>query len=264
MNQTDQVIDKSKWNYTVIENEIIETELLDIYEKILYVTLKRFANIQTGEAFPGVKRVSILAGMSERKARSVIGSLSEKGFVKVEHRKNQTSIYTLLSVPAHNSVGRARGAGGGARGAGGVMHVVQEGHAHGADELKKHELKRTELKKENYILSDSMNQTTSEIPYVEIIDYLNRSCNTKFRASTQKTKSLIKARWNEGFRFEHFKKVIHQKKTQWLNDPNMSKYLRPETLFGTKFEGYLNERGKQNENDRQRHSKNEFTDGINF
>lgn len=256
-NMADQVIDKSKWNYTIIENEIIETDLLDIYEKIFYITLKRFANIQTSEAFPGVKKVTKLAGMSERKGRDVVSSLSEKGFIKVEHRKNQTSIYTLLSVPAHNAVG-------GAYGAGEVMHGMQGGHAHGADELKKHELKRIELKKENNILSDYPNQTTAEIPYVEIIDYLNRSCDTKFRASTQKTKSLIRARWNEGFRFEHFTQVIHQKKIQWLNDPKMGKYLRPETLFGTKFESYLNEGGHRNGANRQDNTRNEFADGINF
>lgn len=152
-----------------------------------------------------------------------------------------------------------------------VMHTVQErscttyrGHAHGADELKKHELKKDELKKENNILSDSPNQTTSEIPYVEIIDYLNRSCNTKFRASTQKTKTLIRARWNEGIKFEQFTQVIHQKKTQWLNDPKMSKYLRPETLFGTKFESYLNEGRNHDGANRQDNTRNEFADGINF
>ena len=38
-----------------------------------------------------------------------------------------------------------------------------------------------------------------------------------------------------------FKRVIDTKATQWENDPNMSRYLRPETLFGPKFESYLNE-----------------------
>lgn len=237
----DQVIDKSNWNYTVIENEIIETDLLDIYEKVFYITLKRFANIQTGEAFPGVKKVSKFAAMSERKARSVISSLTEKGFLKVEHRKNQTSIYTLLSVPAQDAVGGAPHAVGHAHGAVGVMHEVQGGHAQDAYELKKHE-----LKKENNILSDSPNQTMLEIPFAEIIEHLNTICNTKFRASTTKTKSLIKARFNEGFNLNDFKKVIQVKSSQWMNS-DMEKYLRPETLFGTKFEGYLNEGNEGNQ-----------------
>ena len=40
---------------------------------------------------------------------------------------------------------------------------------------------------------------------------------------------------------EDFKKVIDWKVSQWTGNKEMEKYLRPETLFGTKFEGYLNE-----------------------
>ena len=232
MNRTDQVIDKTGWNYTVTENEIIETELLDIYEKMLYITLKRFANIQTGEAFPGVKKVAKFAGMSERKARDVISSLAKKKFIGVERRTNQTNIYTLFSTPAHGAVGHAHGAGG-------VVHAVHEGGAPCADELKKLELKKDELKILNDTLSVSKNENT--IPYEKIIGYLNQRCDTKFRATTQKTKALIKARWNEGFKLDDFKRVIDNKSNQWLGNQDMQKYLRPETLFGTKFEGYLNE-----------------------
>ena len=81
------------------------------------------------------------------------------------------------------------------------------------------------------------------VPYKEIIDYLNEKANTKYRSSGAKTKTLIKARTNDGFDLEDFKKVIDTKTSQWLNDPKMKKFLRPETLFGTKFEGYLNEVG---------------------
>ncbi|WP_312068651.1 conserved phage C-terminal domain-containing protein [Leuconostoc lactis] len=81
------------------------------------------------------------------------------------------------------------------------------------------------------------------VPYKEIIDYLNEKANTKYRSSGAKTKTLIRARANDGFGLDDFKKVIDTKASQWLNDPKMKKFLRPETLFGTKFEGYLNEVG---------------------
>ena len=80
-----------------------------------------------------------------------------------------------------------------------------------------------------------------QVPYKEIVDYLNEKANTKYRSSGSKTKLLIKARVNDGFDLDDFKKVIDTKTSQWLNDPKMKKFLRPETLFGTKFEGYLNE-----------------------
>lgn len=82
------------------------------------------------------------------------------------------------------------------------------------------------------------------IPYAEIIDYLNQKAGTNYRHTTRKTQTLIKARWNEGFTLEDFKTVIDKKTAEWFHDPKMSKYLRPETLFGNKFEGYLNQKTK--------------------
>lgn len=87
---------------------------------------------------------------------------------------------------------------------------------------------------------------TNNIPYVEIVNYLNHAANKNYRSSTKKTQRLIKARWNEGFRLDDFKKVIDIKTAEWKNNPNMSKYLRPETLFGTKFESYLNQEANSN------------------
>ena len=55
----------------------------------------------------------------------------------------------------------------------------------------------------------------------------------------------LKARLKEGYSVEDFKKVIDIKVAEWLNDENMSKFLRPETLFSNKFEGYLNQKPKQ-------------------
>lgn len=75
----------------------------------------------------------------------------------------------------------------------------------------------------------------------KIIDYLNASTNKSYRHNTSKTYNLIKARLNENWTFDDFKKVIDIKCSQWLDDPKMCRYLRPETLFGTKFESYLNE-----------------------
>lgn len=87
----------------------------------------------------------------------------------------------------------------------------------------------------------SIKELSIDIPYVEIINYLNDVAGKNYRPTTKKTKNLIKARWNEGFRLEDFKRVIDIKTSQWKHDEKMNKYLRPETLFGTKFESYLNE-----------------------
>lgn len=74
----------------------------------------------------------------------------------------------------------------------------------------------------------------------EIVQYLNKCTSKEFRATTPETKALIRARMNEGFRVDDFKKVIDIKCRQWLKGEQF-KYLRPKTLFGSKFEGYLQE-----------------------
>lgn len=82
----------------------------------------------------------------------------------------------------------------------------------------------------------------------DIIDYLNITLNTKYRYSTQAIQKHIKARLNEGFIYDDFVKVIDKKYDDW-HSTDMAKYLRPETLFGTKFQSYLNEKGASHAND---------------
>lgn len=83
----------------------------------------------------------------------------------------------------------------------------------------------------------------------EIIDYLNQKAGTHYRTNVKKTCDLIKARMNEGFTVDDFKKVIDNKCDDWLKDERMSAYLRPVTLFGTKFESYLNEKHAESVDD---------------
>ncbi len=89
----------------------------------------------------------------------------------------------------------------------------------------------------------SGNPTVYSIPYKEIIEYLNKKTGKHFKHNTAKSKDFIKARWNQDFRLEDFKKVIDIKTAEWLNTDS-DKYLRPETLFGNKFEGYLNQKAQ--------------------
>ena len=79
----------------------------------------------------------------------------------------------------------------------------------------------------------------------EIIDYLNIKTNKKYKYNTNNTIKHIKARLNEGYTLEDFKKVIDTKVLEWLNDKKMNQYLRPDTLFGTKFESYLNQKPRE-------------------
>ncbi len=80
------------------------------------------------------------------------------------------------------------------------------------------------------------------IPYESIVADLNKRAGTNFQAGSRKTRGLIKARFNDGYTLDDFKTVHRKKAYEWVNDAKYSKYLRPETLYGSKFEGYLNQR----------------------
>lgn len=77
--------------------------------------------------------------------------------------------------------------------------------------------------------------------YSPVVDYLNQKAGTKYKSSGKKTQSLINSRVKDGFKLDDFKKVIDNKTAEWQGT-DMEQYLRPETLFGTKFEGYLNQK----------------------
>ena len=82
--------------------------------------------------------------------------------------------------------------------------------------------------------------------YKDIVEYLNAKTNKNFKHTTKATQTKINTRLAEGFTLDDFIIVIDNKVSEWLNDANMQKYLRPETLFGTKFESYLNQGGAKN------------------
>jgi len=96
----------------------------------------------------------------------------------------------------------------------------------------------TETETEKIIVGQKPRQS-EKIPFVDIVSFLNEKAGTSFKSSTGTTQKNIRARWAEGFRFEDFKSVIEHKTSEWKTDAKMVEYLRPITLFGTKFESYL-------------------------
>lgn len=89
-------------------------------------------------------------------------------------------------------------------------------------------------------ISNSISNSNSNYIIKEVIDFLNEKISTNYKSSSRKTITSINARIKEGFTLEDFKTVIEKKCKEWKGT-DMEKYLRPETLFGTKFESYLNQ-----------------------
>lgn len=80
----------------------------------------------------------------------------------------------------------------------------------------------------------------------DIIDYLNKKLGTRYKYTTKDIQSHIKARLKEGFIYEDFVCVIDKKYQEW-HGTKWEEYLRPITLFSTKFQSYLNQKGATNE-----------------
>lgn len=104
------------------------------------------------------------------------------------------------------------------------------------------------------------NTITNELNnYKYIVAFLNSRTGSNYKYTTPKTQSLIRARLKEGFTLEDFEKVICKMTRKWKGT-EWEQYLRPETLFGTKFEGYLNDKMLKQE----RYSSRNFDDVNNI
>ncbi len=106
----------------------------------------------------------------------------------------------------------------------------------------------TDRREKPKIETDTKTDTNKKL-VEDVITFLNLILKTKYKPDTIGTVKLVLARIGEGFTLDDFKKVIETKNEEWGGDPKMEKFLRPETLFGTKFESYLNQKGGQNDDD---------------
>jgi len=99
--------------------------------------------------------------------------------------------------------------------------------------IKKEKVEKNQPKKPHVVLGNND-------MIIEIIEYLNAKANKSYSFKSKQAIKYINQRLNDGYTFDDFKKVIDVKSAKWLNT-SMQDYLRPETLFGNKFETYLNE-----------------------
>lgn len=211
--------------YSIIPASVRYDNDLRANEKLLYGEITALTN-KTGECWASNKYFSELYGVTPRAIQTWLGKLKDKGYIRIDliYKKDSKEVEKRIIC------------------LGGEQKFMTP---HEQMFMAPHE--QMFVDNNTSINNTSINniysplQDNVSIPYSEIIDYLNEVCKTSYRATTRKTKDVIKARWNEGFRLEDFKKVIDNKASEWLNS-DMSKYLRPETLFGNKFEGYLNQK----------------------
>lgn len=178
--------------------------------------------LKDGFFYSTVENVKENTTLSDKRQRSALTVLKAAGIVEVKlmglpaKRYIKINPEKLLPIMANN-----------------------ESRSGSSSSAKKEELD-TPNEQGNNNNSKSNNNSNKKELYTAIISRLNEKAGTAYRATSKATQSHINARLAEGYSVEDFFKVIDKKCADWRGDPKMEKYLRPETLFGSKFESYLN------------------------
>ena len=183
--------------------------------------------VHRGQVVTSRKHLSLELRISEQAVRTALNHLKSTNEITIE----TTSKYTIISIINYNLYQNKPD----------NQPTINQQSTSNQPQSKNDKKEKNE--KNIYIVEKESTVCNSLI--IEIVEYLNSKLGTSYKPSTQATKKHINARLEEGFSVDDFKKVIDQKAKEWRNT-DMSKYLRPETLFGVKFESYLNSPVKDN------------------
>ena len=103
-----RALDGRKFNFTIIENEIIDDiERFDKNDLLCYMVLCRFANNETGECYPSYKTIAEKMRVGVSTAIKAIKSLESKGAIKIHSRKNEnggdtSNLYVIQNINDEN------------------------------------------------------------------------------------------------------------------------------------------------------------------
>ena len=224
-----------KDGYGYSPKKITRDASLSIEAKAIYAYLASFAD-EEGKAYPGIELICHELNISENRFHKHKKQLIDHGYISVYRERKESgwgnNIYCLsgYSVTRQNVGIRNEG----------IQNVGIQNVGIGNEGTIITSLINTNLINTNLNKKELVEQ--KPIPYREIIDYLNQKAGKSFKHSAAGNKKVIKARWNEGYKLDQFKRVVDNKCQDWLNDEKMSQYLQPSTLFGNKFDQYLNQR----------------------
>ncbi|MDO4924837.1 MAG: conserved phage C-terminal domain-containing protein [Turicibacter sp.] len=235
-----------------IPKEIWLSTDLKVMEKLILVEIDSLDN-EDG-CFASNEHFSKFFSLSKNRCSELIKSLEQKGYIDINYVYQQESkaIAKRVIRCVRNSDGGIRKTDRPIRNIDRGIRKTEEGYSENCEDNNTSFNNTSNNTRE---IKDNVEQSpTTPIPYKEIVDYLNQKLGTKYRSTSQKTRKLIKDRFDDKFTLEDFKIVIDKKVFQWQGT-QFSDYLRPETLFGPKFEGYLNQqvRGYNNAKPIQTH-----------
>lgn len=204
--------------FITVSIEIMHDKRLNQSQKFLLAEIEQLSQLDNG-CYASNKHFSDLISITKENVSRNINELQKMGYINIEIKagsRNHTRIITITEI---------------------VRPLYQNSKT---PLLKQQDpLTKTARDYSNKTSNIQINTTVNNI-VEEIVNHLNDVLNKNYKHTGQKIKSLINARLKEGFTLEDFQKVHIVKFSEW-NGTEMQKYLRPETLYGTKFESYLNQ-----------------------
>ena len=236
-----EVTDK---NYIVIQSFMVSELGLKGNELLIYAIIFGFSQT-TGQAFHG--SLTYLESWTNSTRPTVISSLKslvEKGLIEKEEQTINGVKYCSYHVVDNSTDDEEapqevvkKFKGGSKKTLQGVVKNFNEGSKKTLPNNILYNIVDNIV--DNNIVENAEKHDTKTI--TEIVDYLNEKAHTNYRSNSKTTMRHINARLNEGYTLSDFKQVIDNRCATWLGT-DMEQYLRPETLFGSKFENYLNAR----------------------
>ena len=205
--------------YAIIPAEVRYDNTLRPNEKLLYGEITALAQ-KTGECWASNKYFSDLYGVKDNAVATWIRHLKEKKYILIDYeykgKEIQKRIIKIGGIQKDSTYSQKD------------MGVFTKRYEGG---IQKGEENNT-----------SINNTSINNIYIveQVIKHLNEITNSNYKSTTRTTRDKIIARLNEGFTLDDFIVVIDKKYWDW-KDTKFEQYMRPETLFGTKFESYLNQ-----------------------
>ncbi len=189
--------------------------------------------IKRGSFVTSYPKICAGTGVSIQQARTAIKHLKSTGELTVR----TTSKYSVITIQNYDKyqVDNSQG------------NSQSTGNQQAINNKRKNIISKKENNNSSITYKDTYTRETREV-----VAYLNEKLGTHYKPTTQKTVQLIKARLSEDFTVEDFQKVIDTKYADWKDDERLSKYLRPDTLFSNKFEGYLNQISPNDEESRKK------------
>ena len=226
-------------NYFNIPSTLKNDEVLVYYHlcKSTNFTVEEFRGKSRFECFASKRTLSEDAGVGDKKVLSILKELEKQGYIKLISKGKPPKTPSKYRMIYAESLKNTEP----------LKEPIKEPLKEPFEGIENKGIKQCceplreplkELLKEPP--SKDISKDKSNI-YVEIIDYLNKKANTRYRANTKDTRLLIKKRLDDGFLLEDFMMVIDNKVLDW-KDTEYEKYIRPKTLFSEKFERYLNEK----------------------